>query len=580
MLTTRILTNRCLQQKIRSSTLKSRRMVSEWIHKAIELNTMLEYGGIEVGKEALRLWKTNEHNHMAAIDEFLSLQPKTDEEKLRKWALALVGRTGRTYSSSLNTSYLLAIGEKIASTLAEHENKNEPQINQNIIAAALSDLALYQAYAGRFFLSTKSHQKALDVMKSIPIQDQDPFLYANIHLQYGKVLSKFFGFDKKLESEARLHLEIALAKFKKLQWGANDGVSIACRISETEANLGLVLLCHGLHSQAEQMIEAAIIAQRERGNALGEADSLNIYGLLLTKIGRKLEAKGIFSKACEIRKSVYGESSDHTEIAEAISNLAFLENDFEKALSLYEEAASILRRKHGENSILIAPTLDSQAVVLFNLGRLRQSETLLRNSLRIRRQVLGNQHIDVGESLHNLASVLWSIRLQEKERLEYNQEAIDDKEVVALFLEAIAIRKNKSDQQKEQLAQSLLSLGEVLRIVPNEIVSQVVSSANRENEEAAIAAQAAAKAAKATEEGKHTDSTQSKSMPTSISMSENQSAFSSSSKWPRLQLSHHTSESALSEGLGILEEKLGKDNDYIRSIREMLSASPPSSTFP
>ncbi len=81
---------------------------------------------------------------------------------------------------------------------------------------------------------------------------------------------------------------------------------------------------------------------------------------------------------------------------------------FEAARPLLEDALRIRRQLHGEEHLDVASSLQDLGAVLYFTGELDQAESAFRRALKIRRDLLDGEHRDVAQSLNDLGTVLLS----------------------------------------------------------------------------------------------------------------------------------------------------------------------------
>jgi len=114
-----------------------------------------------------------------------------------------------------------------------------------------------------------------------------------------------------------------------------------------------------------------------------------------------------------------------------------------ESLGLYDKAARLLgealviRRALGNESLDVARTMDSLAIVLAEKGDFTGAEGLFKDTLELRRKLLGNEHPEVAATMINLANVLYRVGERKKAEEEF-------REALAL------IRKLKRNQDRDE----------------------------------------------------------------------------------------------------------------------------------
>lgn len=119
-------------------------------------------------------------------------------------------------------------------------------------------------------------------------------------------------------------------------------------------------------------------------------------------------------------------------------------------LEALDQRASRLARNTTLDPVTRADLLDTLGVSYRNLGRYDQARPLLEQALALRRRALGEEHVQVAESLHNLAS------------LERNLRHPDEAE--RLMRRAIEIQRRVFPQGHRDLARGLNNLASLLRV--------------------------------------------------------------------------------------------------------------------
>lgn len=220
----------------------------------------------------------------------------------------------------------------------------------------------------------------------------------------------------------------------------------------------------GLLQQALEMAEMDLTSE----NVLLTADIQTRLGLNYRFTGDLSMADSLFQKAYENRKSVLG--TDHPEtinsmddlaairvyrshdigladslfqdvlirrrrvldpydedLALSLNNLGYIKirkGELEEALKLYEEASKIYGVALGMHHPSRLRVLSSIAYVHHKLGNLERSESMRRESIAIRREVLGDGHPHLAMSYYYLAELLMDAGRPD-EALEYSQKAVE-----------------------------------------------------------------------------------------------------------------------------------------------------------
>ncbi len=230
-----------------------------------------------------------------------------------------------------------------------------------------------------------------------------------------------------------------------------------------------IIVSTSLYVRAEH---ARVEQSRERERAENEAQTaqqVTEFLVGLFKVSDPSESRGNTITAREILEK--GAERITTELKDKPVIRATLMGAIGRvyvALGLYDlaqpllEASLAIRRSHfGDQHPQVAESLHQLATLPYIRGDYKQSEQLYRQSLEMRRRLLGSEHLDVADSLNGLAVVLM-----------YKGE---NDEAERLAREGLAIRRKLLGNEHPAVAQSLNDLASVLDWVKKD---------NEENEEA------------------------------------------------------------------------------------------------
>lgn len=120
---------------------------------------------------------------------------------------------------------------------------------------------------------------------------------------------------------------------------------------------------------------------------------------------------------------------------------------YERADDVLKRALEIRRETLGEEHLDVAASLNSRAELLAKKGDYRTAERLHGEALALRRRLRGEESLEVAESLHNLAPLV--------------RERGDHAAAEALLREALGIRRKLLGEDDPLVAQSLSNLGTV-----------------------------------------------------------------------------------------------------------------------
>ncbi len=213
--------------------------------------------------------------------------------------------------------------------------------------------------------------------------------------------------------------------------------------------IGAVYRSLGLLASARPLLaEAVDLRRRAGGGSIELATSLSHLGLLDNDQGEFQAAQASFEEARALLVALPDASP--ADLATTLDNLAvarFYQGDFEAAEDLQREAVAV-RRRDGEPTAELARDLHNLASTLQSRGKHAEAELVLRESLDLRRKLLGDEHPDIAASLNNLAWLL-----HDKQRLE---------EAEPLYREALAIQRKVYGREHPAIAATLNNLGVLL----------------------------------------------------------------------------------------------------------------------
>jgi eukaryotic-like serine/threonine-protein kinase len=121
---------------------------------------------------------------------------------------------------------------------------------------------------------------------------------------------------------------------------------------------------------------------------------------------------------------------------------------YDQARLLLQDALAIRRRTLGEQHLEVAESLDDLGSLQYEIGNLGEAERLLRDALALRRRTLGDEHLDTANTENHLA-----MALRRKETPEANAE------VEQLYRSALAARRKVLGADDRAIAESLNDLG-------------------------------------------------------------------------------------------------------------------------
>ena len=106
------------------------------------------------------------------------------------------------------------------------------------------------------------------------------------------------------------------------------------------------------------------------------------------------------------RLDVWTLGENHPNYVDSLNSLAIMYYDmgsYDKAEPLLQKALEITRKTLGENHPVHAYTLDGLAGCVLHYGSYTKAEPLTQKALEVRRKTLGDKNPDYARSLYNLA---------------------------------------------------------------------------------------------------------------------------------------------------------------------------------
>jgi serine/threonine protein kinase/tetratricopeptide (TPR) repeat protein len=157
----------------------------------------------------------------------------------------------------------------------------------------------------------------------------------------------------------------------------------------------------------------------------------------------------ILDKTAErIGKDLKNQPGVEAELRNTIGQVYLALGGYEKAGAMHREALAMRRKLLGKEHVDVAESLNNLAVVFERQGKPVEAEPMHREALAMQRKLLGNEHPAVADSLDNLANAL------------YRQGKLTEAE--ATHREALAMRRKLFGNEHPDVAYSLNNLANVL----------------------------------------------------------------------------------------------------------------------
>lgn len=169
---------------------------------------------------------------------------------------------------------------------------------------------------------------------------------------------------------------------------------------------GTAQYLRGEFKESEQTFSSAV--QSLEGNDSKKAE----YAEALEGLGRSQiwlakfdDADSNLKKSRDLKSQVYGGESKQVAFVDLYrSDLAVAKQDFEEAHSLAKNALAVIEKETGANDLAIAEAASRVGISGAYLpGKVDESESYLNKALGIRRSKLGEEHLQVGQTLDLLS---------------------------------------------------------------------------------------------------------------------------------------------------------------------------------
>jgi predicted ATPase/transcriptional regulator with XRE-family HTH domain len=226
-------------------------------------------------------------------------------EVIRQYAAERLKATGETAVAKWHAEYYLALAEAADPQLTSAEQKvwfDRLECDHNNLRAAL-----------RWTLQNGEVEMAGRLSSAL--------------VRFWDIHSHF--------TEGRRWLERVLAEF-------GDELPVRLK-ADLLRGVGALAQAQGDFGRASELLGEGLVLEREMGNELGIARSLNNLALVSMDQGHFTQAAELLEESLAVRRRL----EDHTGIAAVLSNLGLVEmyrSDFARAVQLFEESLAIRRR--------------------------------------------------------------------------------------------------------------------------------------------------------------------------------------------------------------------------------------------
>ena len=204
-----------------------------------------------------------------------------------------------------------------------------------------------------------------------------------------------------------------------------------------------------------------LIQERERAQT--EAEKLRVVQDYLTGLfevsdpdnvePNDITALALLERGKETIEVIKGKPNVQAHLLQVLGKVYRQLGRYEEAGPLLHQSLQIRREHFGEEHVDVAQSLNELGWVLYGQGDYDQAENVYKDALSIRRKLLGRNHLDVAESLYNLSMVVFYKGFYD--------------EAEALVREAITIYSSHPDEKQQDIIDLRSLLGSILRFKGN-----------------------------------------------------------------------------------------------------------------
>lgn len=208
-------------------------------------------------------------------------------------------------------------------------------------------------------------------------------------------------------AEAERSYRQAIALQRSLPQARRDDAALARSLF----GLGSELDNQGHAGEAERNLRDALALQQQLYGGPNEDMARTLQTLAWTVSERNLgDAVPLMARAVAMQRTLWG-AQPYPDYAAALNDLGLLlrsKGDYAASERLLRESLAMKRRLLGDKHPEIAMSLNSVAEVLQLKGDLQEAGSTYRRALAMQRELLGEVHPDVALTLNNLAWVIYA----------------------------------------------------------------------------------------------------------------------------------------------------------------------------
>lgn len=205
-------------------------------------------------------------------------------------------------------------------------------------------------------------------------------------------------------AEARAALAHAL-DLRRSQLGDH-----APEVASSHYELGLLHFVQGSLDEAREHLQSALAVQeRLESGSPALAETLQTMGDVESDAGRPQEAERLLRTSLELLPDRAGDPVLRAAVMVSLGSVLRRKGAYDEAEPLLREGLEIRRRALGQDHLDVGHSLNQLARLYVLQGRPEEAEPLAREGLRVRKRNFGDVHIEVAASLGNLAGILFEL---------------------------------------------------------------------------------------------------------------------------------------------------------------------------
>ena len=316
-------------------------------------------------------------------------------------------------------------------------------------------------------------QVILDAMNQTPTEFRESILAETLLKQQSEdlrqLLTRMQVFELPVPYAALLAIEPQMdALEQQLQRGIVLGL-VECSVTRGESLYGLSrILIPVLEKIQEPELYRQGLDELYRLWWTGEGGYSEEQALELYRLAGLAQAKEIF-----------------IEVGVALGNRWSEKGRYREAILMWEQTLAMRQKLLGNEHLDVAQSLNNLAVLYDNQGRYEEAEPLYKQALQMRQKLLGNEHLDVATSLNNLAVLCENQgRYQEaeplyKQALMMYQNLLGNEHLdVAISLNNLALLYKKQSRYEEAEPLYKQALAMIQKLLSNEHLDVAISLNN------------------------------------------------------------------------------------------------------